>query len=559
MKCAAYVFFFAVFGMTTHASVLDKRTSGRNHKPLLFEPEWKLPAVTEDQISCNGSVCGDGFCCCLNNTALCTDSGLTYVPRIPNHITTLDFSNNSLNEIDGRTFENVTFLLGVRLDSNNVSTVQPDAFLNMTKLQMLRLRGNRLTDFKALATALKRAVMLEHLDANDNLFKSVDLGVLAGLQHLRNLTLYRNSITHVEIGSYTEEIKLEELDIGTNLLSEFPDFCKDNDTSQSHFPHLKRLNIEWNKISDMHAGTKRCLPSLTFLKMDGNAIYHIERNFLQGFTRLTRLSLQFCMARIIDSHAFNHSTIQHLDVSENLWFFDKVHGPGIHPGLFLDMPDLKSINMSWTVFRFSDDDEREQVLSSVSHVEAFTLEGTGLSFIPSTILSEFRNLTYLNFGKNEITFLPDDTFENLTSLRVLDLSKNHLTTISQNLLQDVVSRRYISDNIIEKMQESGTILPVLSNAFLKSEWCRFELFVAVKSGLAHAQRRVPLVPLLLENLDRSAVDSFVSALLNTTTYLAWPQAGGEEERGRFWGTLCEVLAKNTGRELRQFPPERHSR
>nr|KAG5704328.1 hypothetical protein BaRGS_012637 [Batillaria attramentaria] len=420
--------------------------------------------------------------------------------------------------------------------------------------------------------------------------------------------------------------------------------------------------------------------------MDGNAIYHIERNFLQGFTRLTRLSLRFCMARIIDSHAFNHSTIRRLDVSENLWFFDKVHGPGIHPGLFLDMPDLKSINMSWTVFRFSDDDEREQVLSSVSHVEAFTLEGTGLSFIPSTILSEFRNLTYLNFGKNEITFLPDDTFENLTSLRVLDLSKNHLTTISKNLLQDVVSRdnvtldlsgnpfsctcdllwfielykkddsketekqrnrkqkqtcryetyvailfisifvmvslvvvsliyrfrwrlrfllytlqhrlsrdrpsgpapppkydvfvsydskdndwvlrelrseledrrglrlclherdftpgRYISDNIIEKMQESGTILPVLSNAFLKSEWCRFELFVAVKSGLAHAQRRVPLVPLLLENLDRSAVDSFVSALLNTTTYLAWPQAGDLTSPN----TRCNMSSLYTGEE-----------
>nr|KAG5689925.1 hypothetical protein BaRGS_015613 [Batillaria attramentaria] len=92
--------------------------------------------------------------------------------------------------------------------------------------------------------------------------------------------------------------------------------------------------------------------------------------------------------------------------------------------------------------------------------------------------------------------------------------------------RDFTPGRFISDNIIEHMGESGAILPVLSNAFLHSDWCRFELFVAVKSGLAHAQRRVPVVPVLLEELDRTSMDSLVYALLNTTTYLAWPREDG---------------------------------
>nr|KAG5689210.1 hypothetical protein BaRGS_014866 [Batillaria attramentaria] len=70
--------------------------------------------------------------------------------------------------------------------------------------------------------------------------------------------------------------------------------------------------------------------------------------------------------------------------------------------------------------------------------------------------------------------------------------------------RDFVPGRFISHNIIERMQESAAILPILSNSFLRSDWCRFELFVAVKSGLAHAQRPVPLVPILLEDLDREA-------------------------------------------------------
>ena len=70
--------------------------------------------------------------------------------------------------------------------------------------------------------------------------------------------------------------------------------------------------------------------------------------------------------------------------------------------------------------------------------------GTGLDFIPETILDEFINLTSLSLSKNQIALLADNAFENLTSLRSLDLSQNHLTSVSQQLLVDILGRENVS-------------------------------------------------------------------------------------------------------------------
>ena len=121
---------------------------------------------------------------------------------------------------------------------------------------------------------------------------------------------------------------------------------------------------------------------------------------------------------------------------------------------------------------------------------------------------------------------------------------------------------FISHNIIERMEESGIILPVLSKAFLRSDWCRFELFLAVKRGLQRpfnvssssafpapaSQPRVTVVPVLLEDLGQDDVDGLVCAVLTTTTYLAWPGQGGLEEREGFWNALFSVLQRGGRRE-----------
>lgn len=327
-----------------------------------------------------GHVCGGGVCCCSGNTASCVGQGLRYIPPLPGGTTRLDFSDNALDYVDRHTLQNLTSLVFLSLEKNEIDSVHPDAFAGMTDLRELRLNRNNLTDFDHLVSALTPSESLNCLNASGNRFRHLTLGNLSAVPSLKRLLLYDNHITKVTQGVWRRKSWLETLDLGSNLLEKFPDFCRGRGYTaageeSSFLPRLHTLDVQWNLITTMHSTSAGCLPALKNLNLGGNAIHHIRKNFLQGLPTLDCLDLQFCMSRQIDAHAFNHSSLRYLNVSENLWFFDSHYGRGISDDLLRSMPRLQFINMSWTVFRFSQAYERHAVLSSVNHVKEFVLEG----------------------------------------------------------------------------------------------------------------------------------------------------------------------------------------
>ena len=323
-----------------------------------------------------GAPCGDGdHCCCVGNMAYCNGQQLTHIPALPHNITRLDFSNNSMTYIGRHAFENLTSLTYLNLERNGIKSVHHDAFSELTQLTKLHLGTNNLTSFGDLVSALKPCRSLEDLNVSANLFQNFTLSSLSQLPALRSLLLYANSISTVEKGAWKNESSLQVLDLGSNFLNSFPEFCRDDEPGESILPHLSSLNVEWNIITALVPPWGQCLPALKNLSLSGNAIHHLQANFLRGIPTLRRFALQFCMSKAIDGHAFNHPNLTQLDVSENLWFFDPKYGGDIHPLLFRDMPQLQFINMSWTVFRYSRFKERYTILRSLRHVSHFVLEG----------------------------------------------------------------------------------------------------------------------------------------------------------------------------------------
>lgn len=274
------------------------------------------PKEGTDEHCIVGTSCGDDFCCCIDDTAVCTNQGLTYIPALPNNVTRLDFSNNSLGEINDITLENVTPLVFLGLEMNQVSAIKPGAFAWLKHLRELRLGANNLTDFDRLIAALEGCRSLTVLNVSRNRFENLTLTRLPAIPSLRTLLVYENSIASITLwNEYTannnKSSRLTKLDLGSNLLSTFPDFCCQGCSPEgSFFPSLKTLDLEWNVITLMQQDSCRCLPTLKYLFLGGNAIHHIEKNFLQGLPKLKSLSLKFCMSRTIDSHAFNHSNIR---------------------------------------------------------------------------------------------------------------------------------------------------------------------------------------------------------------------------------------------------------
>lgn len=99
------------------------------------------------------------------------------------------------------------------------------------------------------------------------------------------------------------------------------------------------------------------------------------------------------------------------------------------------------------------------------------------------------------------------------------------------------------DNIMRAIKRSRRTVFVLSENFVQSDWCRYELdfshFWLFDVGGDAA------VLILLEPLSKDDVPKRfckLRKLMSSTTYLEWPQE--EERRPEFWRSLRKALRKD---------------
>ncbi|XP_034156053.2 toll-like receptor 2 [Pangasianodon hypophthalmus] len=109
-------------------------------------------------------------------------------------------------------------------------------------------------------------------------------------------------------------------------------------------------------------------------------------------------------------------------------------------------------------------------------------------------------------------------------------------------MRDFLPGRWIVDNIIESIESSYRTLFVLSENFVTSEWCRYELnFSHFRIMDEHNDSAVLI---LLEPIAKETIPKRFCKLrkiMNSRTYLEWPQ--DEERREEFWHNLRAVLKR----------------
>ncbi|KAK7166687.1 hypothetical protein R3I93_006447 [Phoxinus phoxinus] len=103
--------------------------------------------------------------------------------------------------------------------------------------------------------------------------------------------------------------------------------------------------------------------------------------------------------------------------------------------------------------------------------------------------------------------------------------------------------RWILDNIIDSIEKSHRTLFVLSDHFVTSEWCRYELdFSHFRIVDEHNDSAVLVV---LEPIKKETIPKRFCKLrkiMNSRTYLEWPE--DEEKRGEFWSNLRAALQRD---------------
>ncbi|NXP10449.1 TLR22 protein, partial [Thinocorus orbignyianus] len=106
--------------------------------------------------------------------------------------------------------------------------------------------------------------------------------------------------------------------------------------------------------------------------------------------------------------------------------------------------------------------------------------------------------------------------------------------------RDFVPGKWIVDNIIDSIEKSHKTLFVLSEHFVQSEWCKYELDFSHFRLFDENNDAAILV--LLEPIQSKAIPKRFCKLrkiMNTKTYLEWPLE--EEQQERFWFNLKVAL------------------
>ncbi|XP_014745821.1 PREDICTED: toll-like receptor 2 isoform X1 [Sturnus vulgaris] len=107
--------------------------------------------------------------------------------------------------------------------------------------------------------------------------------------------------------------------------------------------------------------------------------------------------------------------------------------------------------------------------------------------------------------------------------------------------RDFVPGKWIVDNIIDSIEKSHKTLFVLSEHFVQSEWCKYEL------DFSHFrlfdENNDAAILILLEPIQSNVIPKRFCKLrkiMNTKTYLEWP-AGEEQQQQQFWENLKGAL------------------
>ncbi|KAK1200504.1 TLR22 protein, partial [Pygoscelis papua] len=106
--------------------------------------------------------------------------------------------------------------------------------------------------------------------------------------------------------------------------------------------------------------------------------------------------------------------------------------------------------------------------------------------------------------------------------------------------RDFVPGKWIVDNIIDSIEKSHKTLFVLSEHFVQSEWCKYELDFSHFRLFDENNDAAILV--LLEPIQSKAIPKRFCKLrkiMNTKTYLEWPPE--EEQQQMFWENLKRAL------------------
>ncbi|XP_030751606.1 toll-like receptor Tollo [Sitophilus oryzae] len=412
------------------------------------------------------------------NVVDCSSGGhVSHLPnKIPMDATQLYLDGNNLRTLNSHAFIGRKKLRILFLNNSKVEIIQNRTFHGLKELDTLHLDGNRLTEIKGFE--FEGLDSLRELFLQNNRISSIEGSSFKGLRHLQTLHLDHNRVTVFDL--WTMPTSLVEVTVAYNLWSCECEFVE----------KLREWMVRGDAVKDV--SKVRCVFNSTesFGEDVGMDYYH-EQGFLVTQPNGTMCTGATNIDNSINGNLTATKTIIQKQVVEDYL-----------PLLVVTLAVFAAIVLlTLLVFVFRQE------------VRVWLHSKFGLRLFQGTI--------DLDRDEREKLFDAFVSYSSKDEAWVAEVLAPALEPQYKLCLhyRDFPVGAFLADSIVQAVESSRRTIMVLSENFIKSEWCRFEFKSAHHQVLRDRRRR--LIVVLLGEVPHKDLDPDIRLYLKTNFYLQW--------------------------------------
>jgi Leucine-rich repeat (LRR) protein len=534
-----------------------------------------------------------------NNPLYLHSLNFTYFPAL----TTLDLSYTNLRKVFNNTFQTLsTKLKKLSMCYSKLSYIEDNSFINLNNLKVLDLRGNNnlgqhlstgtfnsLTSLEELHLAECTLKVLHRISVQQN--TTIEIIPLRNLTSLKRINLANNDIASIDSMTIETLPELETLDLSNNYIRSWNEPIFNN-------TRLRNLNVAHNYLNYITDAMLQEFSSLEtliissnpfvcdcncvrFLEIIENSTENSDSNqqrpppqarmykpnvkfFNDNYrTMQTKTGLKAVFPPSDDSNYF----IRGWGKNDAYICLDKIDSDQVNYIPFQNVSCDKARVQQPTPSNDNDDNnsdatevnKEQMAIAAVAAVLIITV-AVGITYWKWWYIRYFailvKNATILSFMSHE----EDASTEHIFNYDIfMSYSDHNREWVLNSLLPNLESKSKVKvclherdfqvgisilENIISSIDRSRCILLVISQPFLRSQWCQFELHLAQHRLLE--TRREELILLFLEEIPRMKRPKTLQYLMKTKTYIQWPKKEDDIEGQKlFWKRLHRAILRNT--------------
>nr|XP_022912422.1 toll-like receptor 13 [Onthophagus taurus] len=493
--------------------------------------------------------------------------GWGFKMRVPNKlfnvianttITELNLNRNQFHKIDENTFPEMPNIESLKLEECVITDIKENAFIYFKNLKELYLKRNKMITVPRgvliprlevldisgntipgssyftiddYTTKLDNMTSLKILDLSCNNIKRIYNLNLYGPRNLKKLNLFDANIMIISDNSFSELTNLEYLNLGKNY---FPkrSWVKEIFTGLINLKYLslESCKIEYFLSNDIFGE----LISLETLNLRNNFFTEITPDFMFSLRTLKVLDLSENRLKPWHNRLFNKTSMENLTISRNPFTY-------LTEAMLEDIFNFKFVDVSNNPF-FCECDQlidpfTSLPLSKINHVLNLLNQTSTFCLLPESA----ENTTIVEYYQNNYKSTEDRNFV-ITLVSMLENYEPFLKLCVYE--RDFELGTIISESVLECLSRSRKTLLIISNSYIKSQWCTWEAQVAENHRLFFENERGEcvndsLIMIKLGNISSNNISPMLKYLMKTRIYLQWDSA--ENKQTQFWEKLRNAL------------------